>query len=98
LTRLITLLKFTLPVNNSYCVLEDRNLWNTEILGTVKEARKVMKVFGVSTPEAEMVVSLMNNGCSLLFAGSVPHLTTKKLSGGSLANWNATPLIKLPLK
>jgi hypothetical protein len=91
-------IKFIFPVNDSNCVLEDRNLWNIATPGTVGEARKLMKTFGVSTAEVEIVVSLMNNGCSELFSGSVPHLTTGKLSRRSLANWNPTPLIKSPLK
>jgi hypothetical protein len=33
-----------------------------------------------------------------LFTGKAPHLTTGKLSGRPLADWNATPLIKSPLK
>jgi hypothetical protein len=56
-----------------------------------------MKTSGVSTTEAEIVVSLTNNGCSELLSGSVAHLTTRKLSR-TLANWNVTPLIKSPLK
>jgi hypothetical protein len=55
------LIKCIIPVSDSYCVLEDRNLPNTEIPGTVKESRIIMKAFVVSTAEYERVVSLTNS-------------------------------------
>jgi hypothetical protein len=58
-----------------------------------------MKAFGVSTTKGrQLEETTVSNGCNALFTGKAPHLTTGKLSGGPLADWNATPLIKSPLK